>query len=66
MGITEAIKVWAEHVIATSGYGGIFFLTLLGCCNIPIPSEVVSMFSGFLAQDQKLSFHLCALVATSG
>ncbi|MBS1716715.1 MAG: DedA family protein [Armatimonadetes bacterium] len=66
MGILEAIKLWCEHVISTLGYPGIIFLTALSCCNIPIPSEVVSIFSGILAQENQLNFHAAALTATLG
>jgi membrane protein DedA with SNARE-associated domain len=65
-GITEAIKVWAEHFIATTGYPGIGLLALLGNANIPIPSEAVLPVGGILAQQGKMDFHIVAWVGTLG
>ena len=65
-GITDAVKMWAEHVIGTMGYPGIGLLTLLGNANIPIPSEAVMPFGGILAQKGQMNFHLVAWVGTLG
>lgn len=66
MGITEIIKIWAQGVVSAGGYPGIAFLTFLGCCNIPVPSEAVLPFGGILSQQGTLNFHLVAWVATLG
>ena len=65
-GITEAIKVWAEHFIATTGYPGIGLLTLLGNANIPIPSEAVLPVGGLQAQKGLMNLHVVAWVGTLG
>ena len=65
-GITEAIKVWAEHFIATTGYPGIGLLTLLGNANIPIPSEAVLPVGGLNAQKGLMDLHVVACVGTLG
>ena len=65
-GITEAIKLWAEHVIGTMGYPGIGLLTLLGNANIPIPSEAVLPVGGLNAQKGIMNLHAVALVGTLG
>lgn len=41
--------------IASAGYVGIFFLMLLESALIPIPSEIIMTFSGFLAAKGELS-----------
>jgi membrane protein DedA with SNARE-associated domain len=42
------------HVISNSGYFGIFFLMTAESALIPIPSEVIMPFSGYLASTGKL------------
>lgn len=66
MAITEVIKVWAQGVVSSGGYPGIFGLTFLGTCNIPIPSEAVLPFGGILSQDGVLNVHLVAWISTAG
>ena len=48
------------------GYPGIFILMTLESVNIPIPSEVIMPFSGFLALQGSLNFWLVALMGTLG
>ncbi|MDD5099006.1 MAG: DedA family protein [Candidatus Colwellbacteria bacterium] len=52
----EYISVLALNIIGSFGYVGIFFLTLLNASAIPIPSEIVLPFSGFLTSTGQLSF----------
>lgn len=47
--ILETISNFALGVIEWGGYFGVFFLMALESANIPIPSEVIMPFSGFLA-----------------
>ena len=47
--IIGPLKAWAEHVVHTLGYPGIFFLMLVDSGNIPIPSEVIMPTGGILA-----------------
>jgi len=62
--LIESISRWALNVINQSGYFGIFILSALESAAIPIPSEVVVPFSGFLAQQGRFSFYLVVIVAT--
>ncbi len=48
------------------GYPGIFLLMTLESVNIPIPSEVIMPFSGFLSLQGNLNFWLVALMGTLG
>lgn len=52
--------------IQTLGYPGLFFLMLLGNANIPIPSEIIMTFSGFLVGAGNFQFWLVVLVGTLG
>ena len=51
-------------IINQSGYFGIFILSALESAAIPIPSEVIIPFSGFLAEQGRFSFWLVVAVAT--
>jgi len=55
------ISGWALSVISKTGYFGIFVLSMLESAAIPIPSEIVIPFSGFLAVLGR--FNLWAVVA---
>lgn len=61
--IISHISVWALEIINTTGYVGIFILSVLESTAIPIPSEIVLPFSGFLAASGK--FSLWGIVAIS-
>ena len=47
--ILETISVYTLLIIETTGYFGVFILMVLESANIPIPSEIIMPFSGFLA-----------------
>lgn len=58
------VSAWALEIINTTGYVGIFILSALESAAIPIPSEVVIPFSGFLVAGGKLSFWGIVIVST--
>lgn len=62
--ILEKILTWAVALVAKFGYGGIFLTMALESAAIPIPSEVVLPFAGFLASSGQLNFWLVVLTAT--
>lgn len=64
--IIGPLKAWAEHVVHTLGYPGIFFLMLVDSVNIPIPSEVIMPTGGILAAQGKLTFWGVGLAGTLG
>lgn len=53
-------------VIDYSGYSGVFFLMLVESCGIPMPSEVIMPFAGFLVLDGRLDFTAVVLMGTLG
>ena len=65
-----AILEWiAEFIIAVieyTGYSGITLLSLLESANIPVPSEIVVPFAGFLASQGTFSLVLVVLFASVG
>ncbi len=58
--------VWIMSFIQHIGYVGIVVLMLIDSCNIPIPSEVVMPFSGFLAAQGVFSFWGVVFAGTIG
>jgi membrane protein DedA with SNARE-associated domain len=52
--------------IATSGYFAVVLLMGLESANIPIPSEIVLPFAGFLVAQGEMNFHGAALAGAFG
>ena len=66
---TNIIDFLAKTIIAVigfTGYMGIFTLMFLESCGVPIPSEIIMPFSGFLVASGKLSFWLIVIAGTLG
>lgn len=55
----------AEH-IASLGYWGIAIGMAIESCNIPLPSEVILPFGGYLVAQGKLSFFWAAMAGNIG
>lgn len=62
----EIIVFWVMGVISTLGYPGIFLLMTLESALIPIPSEIIMPFSGFLVSQGKFSLWAVALAGALG
>lgn len=56
--VLDTIDAW--------GYLGIFILMAVESANIPVPSEIIMPFSGFLVSAGKLNFLLVATVGALG
>jgi membrane protein DedA with SNARE-associated domain len=50
----QKIAEYAQHLIGSIGYWGIFVLMILESTMVPIPSTLVMPFAGYLAQQGKL------------
>ncbi|OGN32896.1 MAG: hypothetical protein A3I39_00520 [Candidatus Yanofskybacteria bacterium RIFCSPLOWO2_02_FULL_47_9b] len=64
--ILAYIASLALQFINATGYAGVFILSALESCAIPIPSEVVVPFSGFLAATGQFNIVLVIILATLG
>ncbi len=67
--ITHIIEFLANiviNVIDWSGYFGVFFLMLVESCGIPMPSEVIMPFAGFLVSKGRLIFWLVVFLGAFG
>lgn len=66
MGITEFLVEIAVRVVSEIGYLGVFILMLLESALIPIPSEAVMPFAGFLVASDEMDFLAAVLAGTLG
>jgi membrane protein DedA with SNARE-associated domain len=67
--ISALINFLANVVINTIdhlGYAGVFFMMALESCAIPMPSEVIMPFAGFLVFDGKMLFWAIVVAGTLG
>lgn len=66
----EAVLVWLSlkiiAVIESSGYVGVFVLMALEGSFIPVPSEIILPFSGFLVYKGEFTLFMVAFVAALG
>jgi membrane protein DedA with SNARE-associated domain len=53
------------QTISSLGYGGLFGLMLLEASSLPIPSEIILPFAGYLVSIDKLNFWITVVVATA-
>ena len=57
---------WTESVISTTGPVGIMILMAIESCNIPLPSEAVLPFAGYLVSKGEMGFHAAAFAGALG
>lgn len=57
---------WVKTVISAGGYKGIVALLALNSSGIPIPSEVILPFSGYLVYQGRFNLILVVLMGTIG
>lgn len=60
--IIDFIASFIIHTISIMGYPGVFFLMFIESCGIPMPSEIIMPFSGFLVAIGKMNFWLVSFV----
>ncbi|MBS3064334.1 MAG: DedA family protein [DPANN group archaeon] len=64
--ITEFLIKYITQFISSLGYPGIFILMALESTIVPIPSEAVMPFAGFLIADGRFTFANVVLVSSLG
>lgn len=64
--ITDFLSSTVIHLMSVFGYTGLFLLSLLESAAIPIPSEIVLPFAGFLVVSGQFSLWAAVLIATLG
>ena len=53
--ILEIVAAWIVSVISASGYAGVMLLMAIESACIPLPSEIIMPFSGYLAYTGRFS-----------
>lgn len=64
--ILSAISQFIIHTISSMGYGGVVLLMGIESANIPLPSEVIMPFSGFLVSTGQFSLFWVAIAGGLG
>jgi membrane protein DedA with SNARE-associated domain len=65
-GILDLVMGFIHSTIASFGYFGVVILMAIESFNIPLPSEFIMPYAGFMVQQGKLNFHLVALAGAIG
>ncbi len=63
---TDIVLTWVAQTILVLGYPGIAFLMMLESIILPLPSEAILPFAGYLASTGLLDFWLVVVAATVG
>jgi membrane protein DedA with SNARE-associated domain len=64
--VIEALAVFTTGVISTLGYGGVVLLMGIESACIPLPSEIIMPFAGYLVFRGQFSLHGAALAGAVG
>jgi membrane protein DedA with SNARE-associated domain len=64
--LLAAIATWIMAVISTMGYGGIVLLMAIESACIPLPSEIIMPFAGFLVSKGEMTLWGIALAGALG
>ncbi|MBI5393590.1 DedA family protein [Candidatus Woesearchaeota archaeon] len=64
--LLSSAGIWVTKIISSLGYAGIFILMIFESMVVPIPSELVLPFAGFLAATGEFNIFLVILVASFG
>ncbi|MGB8932225.1 MAG: DedA family protein [Anaeromyxobacteraceae bacterium] len=64
--IIEVLAVFTTGVISSMGYGGIVLLMGIESACIPLPSEIIMPFAGFLVFKGQFTLHGAALAGAIG
>jgi membrane protein DedA with SNARE-associated domain len=64
--LIAAIATWVIGVISSMGYGGIVLLMAIESACIPLPSEIIMPFAGFLVSKGEMTLFGIALAGAIG
>src|SRR3989344_1226780 len=64
--LLASVSNFILNIIESWGYAGVLVLMTLESANVPIPSEIIMPFSGFLASTGQFNFWLVVLVGALG
>jgi membrane protein DedA with SNARE-associated domain len=64
--LVTGISAWIVAVISAMGYGGIILLMAVESACVPLPSEVIMPFSGYLVASGRFGLNLVAIAGAFG
>src|SRR5512141_1298023 len=64
--ILEILAVFTTAVIASLGYGGVVLLMAIESACVPLPSEIIMPFAGYLVYAGRFTLHGAALAGAVG
>jgi membrane protein DedA with SNARE-associated domain len=62
----ESLAITTTHLIDKASYLGIVILMTIESCNLPLPSELIMPFAGFLVSEGKMNFWIASLSGAIG
>ncbi|OQX91134.1 MAG: alkaline phosphatase [Candidatus Coatesbacteria bacterium 4484_99] len=65
-GLIAPIVCWIINVISSLGYSGIVVLMTIESACIPLPSEIIMPFSGYLVHTGRFNLHLASISGAVG
>ena len=64
--VIEALAVFTTGAISAMGYGGVLLLMAIESACIPLPSEIIMPFAGYLVYQGRFTLHGAALAGAVG
>lgn len=64
--IIEFLTLFIINLVSTLGYFGVFLAMAIESASIPLPSEIIMPFAGFLVTEGRFNFWLVVLVGAFG
>lgn len=64
--IIAIVALWIMSVISSMGYGGVMLLMAIESACIPLPSEIIMPFAGFLVSKNEMTLFGIALAGALG
>lgn len=65
-GILHVVAIWVKDQISALGYAGVAGLMAIESACIPLPSEIIMPFSGYLVFEGKFNLHLASFAGAFG
>jgi len=60
--VLESFSTWIQDVVRAAGYPGVFLMIFLESTLVPIPSELVMPFAGFMASQGEFSLPVILII----
>jgi membrane protein DedA with SNARE-associated domain len=66
MGLTEFLANYITHIIDQAGYASVFVFMVMESMVLPVPSEAIMPFAGFLIASKTFTFWNVVVISTLG